>query len=113
MDVTLDQIAKVVSEQLSGVESRLTQHVSEEIRKATEELKHQATVYKDELKHQVTLHKEDLRDQVKMSADGYGATLEKIERELRDLNQKVDTKFGDYDRILTNHHDRISTLESR
>jgi hypothetical protein len=45
-------------------------------------------------------HMEELRTLVQLSAEGYGATLEKIERELVALNTKVDTKFADHAKIL-------------
>ena len=66
-----------------------------------------------ELKHQATLHKEELRDDVKKAAEGYDATLRKIERGLSDLNKKVDNGFRDHAVILKDHGARITTLEKR
>jgi hypothetical protein len=60
-----------------------------------------------------SLHREALRQDAKAVADGYAATLEGIERELADLNKKVDTKFSDHDLVLADHNKRISRLEKR
>lgn len=68
---------------------------------------------RDELKHQAALNMEELRTELKKVADGYGATLESIERELAALNKTVDTKFGDRDLVLADHNRRIARLEKR
>ena len=105
MQITPEQIASQfadISKQLAGMEGRLTGHVDKQLAAAVKELKHQAQIYKEELK-----------EEVKLGAEGYGATLEGIQRELADLNKKVDTTLGDHDRVLTDHSKRIITLEGR
>jgi peptidoglycan hydrolase CwlO-like protein len=52
-------------------------------------------------------HKEELRDLVKLTAEGYGATLERIERDLKELN----TKFSDHGKALRRHTLQINALE--
>ena len=37
--------------------------------------------------------------------------VEHVERQLTELNEKLDTKIGDHDSILTNHAERIAKLE--
>jgi hypothetical protein len=99
MEVTLEQVSAAVAEltkQLGETEQRLKSHVDE----AKTDLKHQAHVYKDKLK-----------EEVKKGAKGYGGTLEGIERELADLNKKVDIKFRDHDRVLADHNKRITARE--
>ena len=59
------------------------------------------------------MHFENLETKVTLAADGYGGTLQKIERELADLNKKVDTKFDDHAAILRDHSKRIVALEKR
>ena len=54
---------------------------------------------------------EDLKDTVKRAAEGYGATLDRIERDLGELTQKVENGFADQGKILSNHEQRITTLE--
>ena len=80
----------------------IDEHVAEQLGKAV-----------DELKHQAKLNAEEMRSQVKKLADGYGMNLDRIERELKDLNSKFDTKFGEHDRIFTNHNQRITVLEKQ
>ena len=59
------------------------------------------------------VHFERMEDLVKRAAEGYGGTLESIDRRLDRLETKWDTKIGDHDSILDNHNKRITTLESR
>ena len=88
--------------QLDGLEERLTAHVDKQLAGAVAELKHHAQ-----------MHKEELKEDVKKAAEGYDATLRKIERELADLNAKVDTGFRDHDLILKDHSERIVKLEQK
>lgn len=60
---------------------------------------------------QYKIHAEEMKEQVKLAAEGYGATLENIERSLKDLAGKWDTKIGDHDLVLANHTQRIENLE--
>ena len=57
------------------------------------------------------MHMERLETVVKLAAEGYGATLDRIDRELSELNAKVDSKFGDHDKVMLDHAARISALE--
>ena len=59
------------------------------------------------------IHMEDLKSTIQMAAEGYGVTLERIERQLFDLNTKWDTTIGDHDKALKNHGRRITALERR
>ena len=115
MEVTLQDVASQVTElskqleqlggrleEFSGIERRLTGHVETNLKAAVDELKHQAIVNMEELKREV-----------KLTADGYGGTLEHIERELVALNKKVDTRLEDHDLVLANHNERITTLAKR
>lgn len=97
MEVTLEQVAGQIagiSKQLSGFDERVTTAV-------------------DDLKHQAVLNMEALKQEVKSAGEGYGATLEGIERQLVELNKKFDTNSSDRDSILTDHSIRITTLEQR
>jgi len=108
MEVTLERVAAQVSdvakqlEQFQGMERRLAEHVESHLNAAVKELKHQGK-----------LNAEDLKHDVKIAAEGYGATLDGIKRELEHLNKQVDTRFGDHDRVLHNHNERITKLETR
>ena len=59
------------------------------------------------------MHFEGVDDLIRTAAEGYGMNLDRIERELAALNNKMDTKLGDHDRVLANHNDRITSLETR
>jgi septation ring formation regulator EzrA len=62
--------------------------------------------------NKVTTLLEDSRDDVKKAAEGFQATLDRIETDLGELNKKVDVKFGDHDKVLANHNARITVLEA-
>lgn len=102
MDITLEAIAAELAKQLEGVEGRLTEHVSKQLGAGIGELKHQAE-----------LHRESLKQDVIAAAEGYGANLERIERALTELNNKVDQRFGDHDLILAEHNTRTTRVEQR
>ena len=55
---------------------------------------------------------EDAKTAFKSAADGYKGTLDRIERDLGQLNKKVEVKFSDHDKILANHNERIAVLEA-
>lgn len=101
MEVTLEQVVGQIadiSKQLSSVETRLGERV---------------TIAVKELNAQARINMEELKTEVKLAAEGYGGTLERIERGLKDLNAKVDTKFADHGGVLANHNTRIIKLERR
>ena len=102
MDEEIATQFAAISQQLEGMEGRLTGHVDKQLAAAV-----------DELKRQAQIHKEDLKDDVKKAAEGYDATLKKIERELVELNTKVDTGFRDQGLVITDHSKRIAALEER
>jgi hypothetical protein len=68
-------------------------------------------VFKDEIIKSVRILSEDVKDTVKKAAEGYGATLERIERDLGDLNRKVDDNHADHSVVLANHGTRLTRLE--
>ncbi len=54
---------------------------------------------------------DDVRDLVKKSAEGYGATLEAINRRLEDMQGDWRTRSSDIERVLADHARRIVALE--
>jgi len=100
--VAIDKRFDEIDKRFDEFEGRLTSHIDKQLAGAVKELKHQAQ-----------LHKEELKDEVKKAAEGYDATLKKIERELVDLNENVDTGFRDRDLVLKDHTGRIIKLEER
>ena len=55
----------------------------------------------------------DANDSVKKAAEGYGGTLERIERDLNEFRSEWRHKSDDTDRVLTDHVNRIVALERR
>ena len=102
MDSQFDELAERLSieiaKQLGAVEQRLTARVDHA---------------EEELKRHSKAHMESLEEKVTLAAEGYGATLESIERSLKELSNKWDTKITDHDLALSNHAKRIENLEQR
>jgi chromosome segregation ATPase len=55
---------------------------------------------------------ENLRDLVQRSAEGFGATLDRIERGIAEIRGDWQQKWEDHDRVLRDHARRITALES-
>ena len=69
----------------------------------------------DELptKSDLKVFMEEMASQVKTAAEGYGATLEAIDRRLQRISTQIRTKDRDRDLVLKDHGKRISALERR
>lgn len=67
--------------------------------------------FKDEIIKNCRILVEDAKDSAKQAAEGYGATLQRIETDLGKLNRKMDTKLSDHDRVLANYNERLLALE--
>jgi hypothetical protein len=103
-----------MKERLERVEAKLDQLSTKVDALPTKEAlltKDDLAVFAREIKDHVGILVGECKDSVQKAAEGYGATLEKIERELHELNGKVDTTFADHVKILGNHNERISALE--
>lgn len=80
----LGEAEKRLTEQFTGAETRLTEKFTEAEKRLSDGAK---------------MNMEELKGLVKLAAEGYGATLERIERDLKELN--------------TDHGRRITALERR
>lgn len=69
--------------------------------------------FKDEILKNFKVLSEDAKESVTKAAEGYGATLERIERDLSVLNRKVDDGLFDHTRILADHSNRLVRLERK
>ena len=67
--------------------------------------------FKDEISNNFRILAEDAKESAKKAAEGFGATLERIETDLADLNKRMAAKFSDHDKALGNHSQRLVTLE--
>ncbi len=93
-----ERLSKAVAKQLGAVEQRLTARVDHA---------------EEELKRHSKAHMESLKEAVKLAAEGHGATLEGIDRSLKELTVKWDTKITVHDLVLSNHAKRLENLEQR
>ena len=106
-----ERIATNVERRLSGAfEERIKTHVVDTLE---ERIKEHIDKFEERAELRMKMHFESLETKVTLAAEGYGGTLQKIERELVDLNKKVDTKFDDHSTILRDHGTRIAELEKR
>ncbi len=65
------------------------------------------------IEERLTIHFEGVKDQVQRGAEGYGATLESIDRRLDRLEKDWNKNFRRHASVLKNHADRIDALEKR
>jgi chromosome segregation ATPase len=56
---------------------------------------------------------ENLRDLVQRSAEGFAATLDRIERGVTETRRDWQVNWEDHDRVLRDHSRRITGLESK
>jgi Skp family chaperone for outer membrane proteins len=121
-----NEIADAVEKRLSGtLEERIKTHIDKsEERVATRVEKRLSGAFEERIKEHIDkfeqrseqrmkMHFENLEDKVTLAAEGYGATLDGINRKLADLNEKVDNGFRDHALVLTDHGERIAKLEKR
>ncbi len=77
-------------------ERRLTETLSQVVARQLE-------TAQQHLEGRLQVHAEDLKGLVTKAAEGYGTTLETIDRKLGALNRKVDAGFADHGKILADH----------
>jgi len=67
--------------------------------------------FTDSIADKMAIMLEDVKDSVTKAAEGYGGTLERIERDLSEFRSEFRNKSDDTDRVLTDHVNRIVALE--
>ena len=108
MDPQFEELArKVATEVIEQLSPKLVADVSS---KVAVEVAH---AVETRLEGRMQIHFEQMEGLVKRAAEGYGATLGSIDRRLKRLEKKWDTKITDHDRVLANHNERISSLEHK
>lgn len=65
----------------------------------------------DDVLHTIKVEREHTHEMIAKAAEGYGATLERIERILQEAQRDWQDKFTLHDRALTDHAGRITVLE--
>ena len=118
MDPQLQELAKhiaddverrldgVIVQRLGEAEARL----AEQFAGAEMRLAAQFTGAEQRLAEGAKTHMEELREMAKAAAEGYGATLDSLNRRLDRIEQKVDTGFADHAKILRQHTVQINAL---
>lgn len=87
-------------------EDRLLKTISQDVARQLETaVKH--------LDDRTAIYMEGAKDLVKKAAEGYGGTLEAIDRRLGELATKWDTTIADHSLALQDHGKRIELLERR
>ena len=97
-------LSKDLDDGFAASERRLTDNL-------TQVIVQQLETAQQHLEGRLQVHMEDLKGLVTSTAEGYGATLDRIEGDLGELNKKFDTKFSDHAKALANHNQRLVTLE--
>ena len=116
-DDVVKRIDGVVVKRLGEAEKRLGGVIGERLDEAEKHLDGVIGKRLDEAEKRLSegarIHMEDLKSTIQMTAEGYGVTLERIERQLTELNTKWDTTIGDHGTALKDHGARITALEHR
>lgn len=63
------------------------------------------------LENRMQVHAESLKDLVTKAAEGYGGTLDGIQRELKDFRAEWRKQTEDTDKVMANHGGRIEAIE--
>lgn len=117
MDPQFEELARVIGKsvesRLDGFETRIEFHFGAFETRVVSAVAAQLDELENRVERRTQVHFKRMEDLVKRAAEGYGGTLESIDRRLDRLQSKWDTKIGDHDSILDNHNKRITTFESR
>lgn len=93
-----------LSQQVTSLGQQLRKDLSGDIAKQLE-------TAGDHLAGRMQVHAEELKDQMQKAAEGYGGTLDGIQRDLKEFRDEWRKKADDTDLILANHNGRITVLE--
>ena len=105
------ELAPVIADQLK---SELATVVADQVKsKLATVIAEQFAAAGSRLVGQYRIHAEEMKAEVKLAAEGYGATLEGIDRRLKELAVKWDTKIANHDLVLSDHAKRLENLEQR
>jgi hypothetical protein len=101
------QVAEDTVKAIGALETRLDERID------TQETRLDGRIdsLETRLEKRMQAHFERIEDLVQRAAEGYGATLESIDRRLDTLETKWDTQIADHGLILADRGRRISALE--
>lgn len=117
MEPQFQELAREISE---AVESRLQGRIDDfesrmdrrfEAFERRTDTRFEEAAQRTELRMQ--MHFENVESLIRQLGESYGATLERLDRRMAEMNATFAAKFGDHDRTLGHHHRRITKLEDR
>jgi hypothetical protein len=114
VDPQFEELAREIAESVTAavtksIETRLQSH----FRETQDGVKAQINSLEGRLEERLTIHFEGVKDQVQRGAEGYGVTLESIDRRLDRLERDWNKNFRLHSSVLKNHADRIDVIEKR
>jgi len=97
-------LADDLTQQVTSLGQQLRKDLSGDIAKQLE-------TAGEHLAGRMQVHAEELKELMQKAAEGYGGTLEGIQRDLKEFREEWRKKADDTDLILANHNDRITSLQ--
>lgn len=105
-----------MDEQFEALAQRIADEVEKRFSQRFDEAERRLDARFDDAERRLSdgarVHAENLEHEIKIAAEGYGATLESIDRELKRLDTKWDTQIADHNSVLLDHGKRIRKLET-
>jgi regulator of PEP synthase PpsR (kinase-PPPase family) len=108
-----DQIDRMSAEISTSVTAAVNEHVTNVVTAAEMRLVKTFADAEKRLSERARINAEAVRASARAIADGYGGTLEAIERRLEKMNRDFSENFRDHDGVLITHARRISALERK
>lgn len=108
------EIVRAVEERLDARLERQTNDLGARVKSRFDQSEERIRTHIDrfeERAERMEMHFENLEGMVKRAAEGYGATLDRIERDVSELKSSTRDGFADIKSVLSNHHARIAALE--
>ena len=93
MDPNFQELAREI---IQEVEARVKTHLDQ---------------FESRAEQRMQMHFENLEGAVRLTAEGYAASLEGIDRQLAEMNTQFRAQFGDHALVLRDHEKRIGKLE--
>jgi iron uptake system EfeUOB component EfeO/EfeM len=109
--VTKSVTAAVTKSVTESVTAAVTESVEKRLESHSQDIKDQINKLENRVEERLQIHYEGVRDQVKRGAEGYGATLESIDRRLDRLEHEWNRNFQMHSQVLKSHADRIDAIE--
>ena len=105
-------VGQQLRKELAGDTSQQVTLVGQQLRKELAgDIAKQLETAGEHLAGRMQVHAEELKDLMQKAAEGYGGTLDGIQRELKEFREEWRKKADDTDLILADHNSRITGLE--